>query len=233
MNKVFTPEQLRDLGKKIEAAEDDQTPYAIYAGDVDGVSVVGDSSQSYPLKKFDFVAKFRFYKNKWIEKFGEIPEDAQVTGNFVMVSVKYDDISITPRNDAILMAQIIDFFGYFEQERELVLKHEEEIKKISEEAGVEFILTEKGYTTKSPQEDTESITKANTLFNKYFKDALILYANLSDTAQIALYNFVGVLLNIPDDMLPNLTAFSVLEILAATIQKYPEFFNETDAVFGA
>lgn len=118
MNKVFTPQQLTNLGKQIEKAEDDPTPYAVYAGDVEEVNVVGDSSQSYPLKKLDFIAKFRFYKKTWTEKFGEIPENAEVTGNFVIITVKYDDIAITPRNDALLMAQIIDFIGYFEQERD-------------------------------------------------------------------------------------------------------------------
>ncbi|WP_300736766.1 hypothetical protein [uncultured Dubosiella sp.] len=233
MNKVFTPQELSDLGKKIEKAENDPTPFAVYAGDVDSVQVVGDSSKSYPLKKIDFVATFRFFKNVWIEKFGDIPEDAEVTNNFVVLKVKYDDIAITPRNDAMLLAQIIDFFGYFESEREIVQKYEDDIKKLGEETGVEFIRIDNGVSTSDPQKDADAIKKGMEIYNNYMRDSIRLYAYQSDDAQIALYNFVGILLGIEDDMLAHLTSFSVLEILAATIQKYPEFFNETDTVFGS
>lgn len=116
--------------------------------------------------------------------------------------------------------------------KEIVQTCQEEIEKLGKELGVEFIKKEKMYTTENPKEDAEKIAKANEIYNKSIKDGLVLYANLSEQAQIALYNFVGVLLGIPDDMLAHLTSFSVLEILAATLQKYPEFFNEADAVFG-
>lgn len=237
MNKVFSPQELYDLGKRVAEAADDPTPFATYAGDLDEVSIIGDSSQSYPKKTFDFVATFRFFKDKFIEKFGSIPEDAQTTKNFVVIKVKYEDIAITPRNDSQLVSQIFDLITYIEQEQEIANQYKEELHKLEEQFNVQFLTEEKEGltlpTTKNPEKDKEVIKKAQELQSKMLKDTLEMYAFQSDKAQLALYRFVGILLGIDDDdMLAHMTSFSVLEILIACIQKYPEFFNEADTVFG-
>ena len=103
----LTPEEFLAIGERLKSMEGDTTPFPV----VDGkkISVVGDANRT-EVKRNDYEIKFRIPK----EMLGnDIPKGAQQVGDFYAFTVKYKDISVTPRNDLKIVDAIFKLLPFF------------------------------------------------------------------------------------------------------------------------
>lgn len=108
MNDSFTPQELVKLNEKIKAASDDTTPYLILKENE--IHVPGDANLT-EVKKTDYAIKFRYPRNL----FTELPDGAREVGDFVIFSVTYPDITITPRRDLKIISEIFKLKPFMQE----------------------------------------------------------------------------------------------------------------------
>lgn len=113
--------ELLNLNEKLKQTQNDDTPYA--AIEDKQISVLGDANKT-KVKKADYVIKFRIPQAVLEEK----PKAAKCVGNYYIVEMKYEDISLNPRNDLKVMAAITEMLPFFNE-----LKENGEMESISGE----------------------------------------------------------------------------------------------------
>lgn len=113
----LTPEEFLAIGERLKSMEKDTTPFPV----VDGkkISVVGDANRT-EVKRNDYEIKFRIPKEMLG---GDMPKGARQVGDFYVFTVKYKDVSVTPRNDLKIVDAIFKLLPFF--------------KKIKDDGGVE------------------------------------------------------------------------------------------------
>lgn len=111
-NKVSV-NNLIDFQNATEKAEQDETPFPVVTDD--GVNVVGDANKT-ENKTHDYSIRFRFPKERKAE-FDE-KDILQEIGDYIVVSVDFDDVHIVPRRDTEIVTAIVRILPYVKQMQE-------------------------------------------------------------------------------------------------------------------
>lgn len=127
--KRLTADDLANIQDNIEEAHNDSTPFAVVTKD--SMNVVGDVNKT-EKKTHDYVVRFRFTKDE-AEALGIDPKDVvKEIGDYVIVPMEYNDVSIKPRYDLEINAAIVKILPYF-------YSVNEETKKIGKRSQEELI----------------------------------------------------------------------------------------------
>lgn len=224
MSEKFTLNDFLDIKDKLEVAREDDTPFAVHN---DGtLSVVGDPNKT-EQKKFDYTVKFRYEK----DELEVIPNNAKEFGKYVVFSVDFDDIFINPRKDMELMECILNIYPILNSFFEIADAKQKEAKELGKKYNIEVNIDENGQFILSKENKTLK-QELETLTRKANIEMIHVYNESGDIGQESIYKFVQLLLNIDDDMADHMLPSSVLGTLYATIANNPEFFNESETVFG-
>lgn len=202
---MITKSDFDDLGKVIEKAREDTTPYAVYDGKSEQLSVYGDANKT-ENKSVDMTVLFRFLKEDF-----EQPDDIADTkeiGKYVQYSRTYTDVTITPRKNTEVLEHLLSVVPYFTE---------------LEDAMSDF---------KEAMEKAETKEQKSEVYRVYNIKVLHVYNTMSDDVTIALYNFVATLCGISDEEAAHMVASSVMTAASTIITEFPEVFNEAETLFG-
>lgn len=109
--KGMTPEEFVRIGEKLKKTYEDDTPFpALNEGQL---TVMGDANKT-EIKSNNYTIKFRFAQ----EMFSEMPENAKAVGPFYVVTVEYEDVTITPRNDLKIIDSIMKVIPFVKKLKE-------------------------------------------------------------------------------------------------------------------
>lgn len=111
MSDVISAEDFAAIGEKLKRTNEDNTPFPVVKDNE--ISVIGDPNKT-EVKKNDYEIKFRMPKSMFTEK----PDGAQEIGSLYVLTVKYKDISITPRNDLKIVEAIMRIQPFFNKLKE-------------------------------------------------------------------------------------------------------------------
>lgn len=123
-----TAQGFTDLGKAMEKAEHDTTPFAVMENE--NVIVAGDANKTEVVKK-TYTGRFR-YKKEMAESIGK-ENISRETDNYVYVDVTFDDIEVTPRRRYPMISglqEILLFFRGREESGEMTKLSEKEQARI-------------------------------------------------------------------------------------------------------
>lgn len=202
---MITKSDFDDLGKVIEKAREDSTPYAVYDGKSEQLSVYGDANKT-ENKSVDMTVLFRFLKEDF-----EQPDDIADTkeiGKYVQYSRTYTDVAITPRKNTEVLEHLLSVVPYFTE---------------IEDAMSDF---------KEAMEKAETKEQKSEVYRAYNIKVLHVYNTMSDDVTIALYNFVATLCGISDEEAAHMVASSVMTAASTIITEFPEVLNEAETLFG-
>lgn len=122
----ISEQEYREIQKKLQEAQKDDTPFAVVQGDE--VAVVGDANKT-AIKKHDYTVKVtipKAYASMLIKG-----EDIQrEIGDYVVGEVTFKDVYIKPRNSMKIMAaaaDLIPFFNNLEEDGNVTAMDDEEL----------------------------------------------------------------------------------------------------------
>jgi len=202
---MITKSDFDDLGKVIEKAREDTTPYAVYDGKSEQLSVYGDANKT-ENKSVDMTILFRFSKEDF-EKPDDIT-DVKEIGKYVQYARTYTDVTITPRKNTEVLEHLLSVLPYFTE---------------LEDAMSDF---------KEAMEKAETKEQKAEVIRAYNIKVLHVYNTMSDDVTIALYNFVATLCGISDEEAAHMVASTVMTAASTIITEFPEVFNEAETLFG-
>lgn len=121
-------DDMKKMQENIEEAHEDNTPFSVVAKD--GISVVGDVNKT-EVKSYNYSIRFRFTKAE-AEELGIDPKEIiKEIGNYVIIRMDYENVSIKPRYDLEIDAAIVKILPYF-------YSVNEETKKVGKRTDEEF-----------------------------------------------------------------------------------------------
>lgn len=132
-------EEMAKMQENLEQAQKDDTPFTVVTKD--GVNVVGDVNKT-EIKKHDYSIRFRFTKEEAEEL--QIPESEiiKTVGNYVIIKMDFDDVSVKPRYDLEINAAILKILPYFysvnEETKKVGKRSEEEMMAMVNEMSREI-----------------------------------------------------------------------------------------------
>lgn len=106
-------DNLIDLQESMEKAEHDDTPFPVVTDD--GVNVVGDANKTQ-VKTRNYSIRFRFPKER--EQDFDEKDIIQRVGDYIIVSVDFDDVHIVPRRDTEIVTAIVRILPYIKEMNE-------------------------------------------------------------------------------------------------------------------
>lgn len=232
MEERFAPTALEDIRKKLEIAREDDTPHAIYGGDGDKISVVGDANKT-EVKKVDIDMSFRFTKKELEDAGIPIPEKAKVIGKYVIINTVYEDLTISPRRDAVLIDSLMTIYPFIGQSEKITNEYDKILKEVEEKYGFKYVDGEDGVTTtatdKKINDEMVAIHKA---YRREQNESLLhAYAQASDEIIDNLYHFVAIFLGLDKFYEDRMMSYNVYLCMLKIIGTYPELFNEAETVF--
>lgn len=123
----------------LEKTHEDDTPFPVVTRD--GMTVVGDVNKT-ENKAFDYNIRFRFTQQE-AEELGIDPKEIiQTVGNYVIVRMEFENVSIKPRYDLEISAAIVRIFPYFysinEETKKIGKRSDEETIEMVKEMSVEI-----------------------------------------------------------------------------------------------
>lgn len=106
----LTYEQFQAIKDKMDAAEEDTTPYAVVKDEQ--VHVLGDPNKT-ELKKFEYTIEFA-YPNRphWLKQIDENEIFAK-TDQYIGVRRTYKDVWVSPRVQTTVQAAFIELYQFF------------------------------------------------------------------------------------------------------------------------
>ena len=104
----MTSKDLTDIKKKLEEAQNDDTPYTLVTDDE--IMVVGDPNKT-EVKTHDYTVKFRFPESL-LDSVPHDPDVKIVCGQFI-TDIEFKDVSVIPRNDLKIVGGIAQFLPFF------------------------------------------------------------------------------------------------------------------------
>lgn len=107
-DKSFTPADMETIAKKMRDTQNSDVPFAVITQEE--VKVVGDANKT-EVKKNDYEMSFRVP----VSMFEKMPPDAVVIGSNYKFKVKYENITITPRQDLKIVDAILRLQPFFNQ----------------------------------------------------------------------------------------------------------------------
>lgn len=103
-------EEMTKMQENIDKAHEDDTPFPVVTKD--GVTVVGDVNKT-EVKSHNYSIRFRFTKEEAEEYQIDPKEIIKTIGNYVVVRIDFDNVSIKPRYDLEIDAAIMKILPYF------------------------------------------------------------------------------------------------------------------------
>ena len=103
-------EEMTKMQENLEKTAEDDTPFPVVTRD--GVSVAGDVNKT-EIKTHSYSIRFRFTKEEAEEFQIDQSEIIKTVGNYVVIRMDYDDVSIKPRYDLEIDAAIMKILPYF------------------------------------------------------------------------------------------------------------------------
>lgn len=111
MSTIITAKEFAMVGDKLNNTHTDPTPFPITEESADGkqvsINVVGDVNK-VEQKKANYVIEFLMKKDMLQERLGAIPKTARIAGEYASLEVEYEDITIVPRNNLIIVEAIMN-----------------------------------------------------------------------------------------------------------------------------
>ncbi len=232
MEERFAPTALEDIRKKLEIAREDDTPHAVYGGDSDKISVVGDANKT-EVKKVDIDMSFRFTKHELEEANIPIPENAKVVGKYVVINTVYKDLTISPRKDVVLIDALMSFYPFLGQMETIVNEYAKIFKEIEEKYGFKFL--EDGEDIKTTATDKKINDEMVAIYREYRREQneslFHAYAQADEEIVDNMYHFVAIFLGLDKFYEDRMMSYSVYLCMIKIIDTYPELFNEAETVF--
>lgn len=231
--KKITPTQLTEMIDKIKVAREDDTPCAVYG---DGtLAVVGDANKT-ENKLIDVEVRFRFTKDELNSISEKLPEGAKTVGNYVVFTVVYEKLSLSPRQDAKMIEAMMDVMPLILDIEKILDAYKEKLREIESQYGFKYIepntKEEKLRTTATDENiNAEMISLYNAYEKECWTEVFHVYAQAEDEACDALYRVVSIFLGIDKFHEDHMMAASVLGCMMSLIANYPELFNEVETVF--
>lgn len=208
---TITKEQLLSTHKTVETARESDSPFVVRQND--GIAVIGDPNKT-EKKESSYVVTFRFVKGE----LEEIPTNAKVIDKYIIVNQKFDNITLNPRSDIILMRALQKLVGVFTEMDNILENRAESVTKLDAMAN-----------SIDKEEYQNRLDKIN---EEYAEKVLDMYAYAGETAQNSMYDFVSKLLRLDDFMTDHLLATSVVSVFNGFILDNPNLWNEAESVFG-
>lgn len=103
-------EEMANIQANLEKAHDDDTPFPVVSRD--GMTVVGDVNKT-EVKSHDYSVRFRFTKEEAEELQIDPKEIIKTVGDYVIIRMDYENVSIKPRYDLEIDAAIVKILPYF------------------------------------------------------------------------------------------------------------------------
>ena len=163
---------LIDFQESMQEAEKDDTPFPVVTDD--GVNVVGDANKT-KVKKRNYSVRFRFPKERAAD-FDE-KEIIQEVGDYIIVSVDFDDVHIVPRRDTEITAAIVKILPY--------------VKKLQEEK----------IADRTPEEMVELVKTVNKDIGDDIYDVVAAVLNVDESIKdyMLFTDVMDLLVKLPDD----------------------------------
>lgn len=133
---TMTPQDLLAIGEKLKKTNEDTTPFAVVKEEK--ISVIGDANKTQ-VKSNDYEIKFRIPK----DGLEQIPAGAREVGPYYVFTIKYENVTITPRNDLRIVdaiMKIVPFFNKLKEDGSMESLTNEEILSVYVGAGEEVHL---------------------------------------------------------------------------------------------
>lgn len=107
---MLTLENYKGIQDAIEIAREDDTP--ILAVSEDEIAVLGDPNKT-KAKKGNYKIKFAFPKTEeWIKSVGA-EKIEKYTQNYIVTSMEFKDVTVTPRTQAKVTAAFVELYAFF------------------------------------------------------------------------------------------------------------------------
>lgn len=109
-----------EMSKDLQEAQTDDTPFMVADGPTE-LSIHGDPNKTQ-LKLGDYKVKFRYSREQWETLYGSFPQKQDgidiINNHWVLVTIDYKNISITPRSDLKLLDSIFEIIPFFNKIKE-------------------------------------------------------------------------------------------------------------------
>lgn len=132
-------EDMTKMQQSIEKAHEDDTPFPVVSRD--GISVVGDVNKT-EVKSHNYSIRFRFTQEEAAELGIDPSEIIKTVGNYVIIKIDYENVSIKPRYDLEISAAIVRILPYFynvnEETKKVGKRSEEELMQMVNEMSIEI-----------------------------------------------------------------------------------------------
>ena len=134
-----TLEDMTKMQENLEKAHEDDTPFPVVSKD--GIAVVGDVNKT-EIKKHSYSIRFRFTQEEAAELGIDPKEIIKTVGNYVIVRIDYENVSIKPRYDLEIIAAMAKIMPYFysvnEETKKVGKRTDEELMAMVNDMSVEI-----------------------------------------------------------------------------------------------
>ena len=132
-------EEMSKMQQSLDKAHEDDTPFPVVSRD--GISVVGDVNKT-EVKEHSYSIRFRFTKEEAEELGIDSKDIIKTIGNYVIIRLDFEDVSIKPRYDLEINAAIVKILPYFysvnEETKKIGKRTEEEMIEMVNDMSVEI-----------------------------------------------------------------------------------------------
>ena len=230
--KILEPTQLNAMIEKLKVAREDDTPHAVY-GNGGEIAVVGDANKT-DVKTIDIEVSFRFTEKEIEEHKIDVPENAKRVGQYVMFDNKFENLTLSPRQDIKMVEALIEVKPLLLDAEKIMEPYQEKFQEIEEYYGHKFIKGKEGIVTTDADDEEVNKTMVQ-IYEAYMNEAdeqiFHLYAKSSTNLVDGLYKVVAIFLGLDEFYEDHMMQYSVLTCMISLIIKYPELFNEVETVF--
>ena len=133
----ITPQDMLKINRDLEKAQEDTTPHVGVAGE--NIFVMGDANKT-ENKQYDYEVLMR-YPRSMAE---HLPQESiqKVNDKYVIFTMEFKDVTITPRNDLKIVAnvaQMMPFFRKLDKDGGVSASTDEELVQLAVEVGQEVL----------------------------------------------------------------------------------------------
>lgn len=109
-NMTITKEDFEEIKRRLDEAENDDTPYAIVANEE--IGIVGDADKT-EMKKGEYTIRFGFPNTEEWRKRINPDEIFKETENYIGVIKTFKDVFVSPRRHSIVLSAFTELYAFF------------------------------------------------------------------------------------------------------------------------
>lgn len=106
----ISKEDFEEIKRRLDEAENDDTPYAIVANDE--IGIVGDADKT-ELKKGEYTIRFGFPNTDAWKSHIDPEEIFRETENYIGVEKTFKDVFISPRRHSTILSAFTELYAFF------------------------------------------------------------------------------------------------------------------------